>query len=707
MQITSKEFKKYISSHRSCSFTTQGCVLSPRNSLLSLDLSFIEYDCQCTLQFKRRSGNGKMVIKANGKGNAATARATTLQGITVTLGEDKKLEVLRVKDCSGELILCSIDVQRIGPEPESEPKSEPKSEPNSKPKPKPPVVIVPEEMDWGTVIKMCGGSKGLKLSNEILYASEGAILKDGSKITSVETEPPNVTKRVGKKIQFIYPCQVLSILSDGYLQDKNEKYVHMHRPATVVVLGPKNSPPTSVDVSLPLPIDPVENVYDSQGSNLYLNAQGRKGVVNSGGSRITVKRGGEFTLPISNLSSNMLYTLAITLQKISGNGRISLSFSGIAGAGEIDLIAPARAGEVFANLNSGVDYVGGGYSLRVFRPEKSVVGEVMIDRIRIVHGVPIDPGPRNIVLHVDHTTKTPCKSLLRKTTDYSLREADEDIKNTFKHFSVLECPRYENIKVHEDISCPIQAIGRNAEQWFNKISPIFPNIRNKPGVAVCSIEDLIESPTVWIEEFDHNASAHQLVKLKNSNVICTPSLTNLYVLRRWMPGKNIQLRHRPWPILGPKQEAKESYCIYLEKDSNVTDMLVDVWKQDFGALYVVGARRKFPNHIHYISEYEPYSELYNKIAGAYGIIDISANSHYISGVLELATALGLQVATNNHKYLSSTPYIIRNSRGNSEYYVSPDDISRVISRFVKGNYKTVPHNYNIKQLMGKFLEIKW
>jgi len=692
MHISAQELKTYVSSHKLCNFITDGCILKPRNSMLLLDFSSVSNcDSECTLQFKRRSGNGRMVIRSNGTASRATARAITVQGVKTPLGENKQVEILRVMDCSGDLILCGVNFDKA-----------------KKPQPAPaqtePTIILPQEAEWNTILKFCKGSKGLKISNDILYASEGAVLNDAAKISQVETEPPNVTKREGKKLKFIYPCQVLSIVinDDSYIKD--EKYVHLHHPTTVVSVLPRiteRSPPVESRRIT------IKNIYDSKGLDLYQTAHKRDDIERTDNG-ILMKRNGRFCIPISQLSSHMLYTLVITLYKPNGNGKLNLSFMDKEGGYKdtVTIVAPQTLQEVTTHLHSGSS--NGKSVLQFHRLSKVAVGNVLIQRIQIVNAVPAQHFVE-LSVNVDHTTKTPPprKSLLRKTSDYSLNCVNEDIKSAFKHYAVLEPSKYKGEVA--DISCPMQIVGSSAEQWFNKISPIFPKITNRhdANIAVCSVADLVESTVVWIEEFDHNVGTERLSKLSSANVVCTPSLVNMFFLKRCFPEKNIQLQHRPWPTLGPRKKDEKDYFIYFEKDSVVTNLLLNLWKKNYGTLYMVGIRKSVPDYVRYISEYEPYPELYKKIAGARGVIDIHPNSHYISGILELAKALGIPIITNNHKYISYTQFIIRNSRGNKEYYVSAHDIDRVISRCVGSGITDMPvQKYSIKQVMSKFLEIK-
>lgn len=714
MHIRAEDIKKYIVSHRSCNFITGGCVLQPRSGLLSLDFSFLTEPSNCTFTFKRRSGNGKMVIKAGGKGKAYTIKSITAQGIVIPIaGDNKRIDLLRVTDCSGELILCSIDVDSVAAAPSPEPAiAQNKAEatpiaPIATPIATP--IAAVKEMDWGIIIKTCGGSKGLKVTNGILYASEGATLDSASKVDSIETEPSNVTKISGDKIKFIYPCQVLSIvLNEAYIP-KDCKYINLQRstPVSVVPGVPAILPKAVTKVEKP---KILENIYDSEGSDLFAVANSRVGSEASGTS-VLMKRHGSFSIPISGLSSNMSYSMLISARKPNGNGKFSISLfdSNDQEHDRSDLVLISTNDHLRCTLNSGSFYHDGRYALRVHRSPKSSVGDVIIDRIKITHAIPLDivtpPVPSTYVSNVVKTAERGSISSIINNTN---KNTDANIKALFKHYSINSKPIYKNVKIHEDLRCPIQINGFSALQWFNKISPLFPKIENKKGsnISICSINTLIPSNTVWVEEFGQNVTKEQLNPLSYSNVILTPSLTNQYVLSRLFPGKNIKIQHKPWPVLGSRTESSEKYYVYLEKDSYATQVLMDLWKPDFGKLYVVGTRNIIPPHISYISEYESYPELFKIIAGAHCIIDISPNTHYISGILELACSLGLSVITNNHKYIQKTPYIIRNNVANGEYFILKNDIIRAIKRFKQYGGGTNGEQYSIKNVMMKLLEIQ-
>jgi len=629
-----------------------------------------------------------MTIRADGVASRTFARAITTQGITVSLGGDRKVDVLRVADCSGEILLCGVEINENGSAGKATKK---------------PTVLVPQETNWDTVLKACGKYRGLKLSKDILYAIEGATI-DAYNIDNIETEPQNVAKCTGDIIKFAYPCQILSIILNDAVQIKDPKYVHMQNSAIVSVIKSKSGD-KKVSSDATLPLKTVTDVYDSAGKCLFEVATQKKDVERSGDS-VILKRHGEITIPIVNLSSSMIYTVVLTVGRIGGNGKISAEFVNKRGIGQgtSTFIAYERVQNGVMRLESGMGQAGE-YSLHIFRPETSV-GNVRIDSVKIPDGKQHNFVNPIMLPDVNYNTGTPApKGSVRKVSDYSLSVVNEDIKDIFKYYAVLNSPTYKN--VYNDVSGSVNLIGAGAKQWFNKISPLFPKITKQVcDFTVCSIGSIVPASVVWLEEFDHNVRFEDVELLKPVNIICTPSLSNLYMLRRWFPDKNVKVQHRPWPILGPKAKSKQDYYVYLEKDSNVTQLLLQLWKKEYGKLYVVGARCKIPEHINYISEYEPYNELYKVIAGAYGIIDISANSHYISGILELACVLGLQVITNNHKYLSYTPYIIRNSRGNNEYYVLKKDIISTIERCIHGSFVPKPTHYNTKMAMAKMLEIK-
>jgi len=687
MHITPENIKKYASASRSCVFAQTGCTLKPQNSLLSLDFSLIEGVLECVLSFKRINGNGNLLIK--NRFRATKHSVFDANDIKVDLNEQKQFSIIRARGCSGALVLSGIEITRTDSEAIGASKEV--------------AILGPPKNNWNTILNACGGSKGIKLSGGVLYASEGAQINDGTKIKSITTTPPNVAK-IDKVVKFIYPCTINNIqLKDGVSVLSDTPLYSAISASAVVALEsvnvPRTTPPTIAAISTSTP----GTLYDSKKKNLSLTAINRVHVnINYGNDRSTIfmKKMGSFYIPMSYMAAGMVYSIAINVQKVNGNGKVQLELCDSSGEVRDKVVFIANSREQYFHLNSGHVQPDGGFMLRIARPAAATVGEVIVHGIRVLDGVP--SGARVI-------SGTPMATEYAQASKIvsGPKNAQELVCDIFKHFSLLT-PNVDYKAGSYDIKGSINVVGRAARQWFNKIKPLFPNVceSSKSGLAMCSVNDLAAASAVWLEEFDSYVQSDALKILNRTTVIYTPSLANYHTLKNWFPGKNVQIKHRPWPMLGAKQPSPIKYYIYFEKNQLVTDLLIDNWKEEDGLLYVVGVRRPIPRGVVYVSEYEPYDVLYKRLAGAYGLIDMNSNCHYISGIIELAKALGLRFITNNHKYILDTPCMVRNIKVDGQLRIIAGDIVQAITQCNGAPEPKSAGDINIQRMVSDIVEMQ-
>lgn len=260
--------------------------------------------------------------------------------------------------------------------------------------------------------------------------------------------------------------------------------------------------------------------------------------------------------------------------------------------------------------------------------------------------------------------------------------------------------------------------------WFKKVAPFFPNVKvhnsvhnlqgfntsdDYPSVIMCSINKPRHYHRIWIEEwYEQQITEDNINILSKCPVIMTPSLTNAQQILQLLPNANVIRTGRPWPILNISSE-KGSHYVYLEKHPKLTTTLFNAWNPAWGNIFVVGARTKMPSFATYIPDTEDYPELLKIILGAKAIIDLSVNTYYMSGILDLAKIAGVPIITNN--YYQSDENLVTCILQDKIAGASPtsDDINKAMVKFLEkstNNQSTFNNSLNndldtcMKKMLG-------
>lgn len=166
------DFKTIVSNSRSVTYSDTGLIFEPNGScLISVD-SVVGVK----LYFKRLNGSdGKIIIN----------------NIQFLIPPNKEFEIkisinnisiLKDSNTIGKILLTKI----IG-------------------------LDFKSDCDWNVIIKSIGESKGLKVSDQCLTASEYAVIVNGDNVEYLETFPFNCYKREFGKIKFLYNCKIIDI----------------------------------------------------------------------------------------------------------------------------------------------------------------------------------------------------------------------------------------------------------------------------------------------------------------------------------------------------------------------------------------------------------------------------------------------------------------------------------------------------------------
>lgn len=230
-----------------------------------------------------------------------------------------------------------------------------------------------------------------------------------------------------------------------------------------------------------------------------------------------------------------------------------------------------------------------------------------------------------------------------------------------RDFSLITPDDYQS-STHPDIKGIILPNTHSSKMWYKKISPLFPNFKlsNKalsmqgfaksdaiPDLVMCSLDNLQSHVKVWIDEWASPALTQEhLDIIKKCHAIITPSLINAQEIWKHLPQTNIFRISKPWPAIDVPA-AGGDYFLYFEKSAELTDILLKAWDIQWGNLAIVGASSKLPTFATYVSDTESYTQIMKLMLGSKGLIDLSENNYYASGIVTLARSLNLPVLSNN------------------------------------------------------------
>jgi hypothetical protein len=396
-------------------------------------------------------------------------------------------------------------------------------------------------------------------------------------------------------------------------------------------------------------------------------------------------RGSSFCIPISFIQPNFEYIISVVARKINGNGKLEISIVGDNFAQEaITKLASNVNSELFFKLKSNA---AAEYKIKVGRGPNSV-GEILVERIQLIKGI------KNNGINKAETFS---HIMLENQAGgigsgyYNHSELSIQVAKNSKEFSIITPEDYAP-PVTFDTSGVIWPITLSSRMWIRKIAPLFPNLKvsnkaitmfdfqksnEQPDVVMCSINRLMACNRIWIEEWKEEDALDEVKIniLKQCHNIMTPSLLNAQEILAAIPEANIQRAGKLWPMI-TAEPIKYDYFLYFEKDPILTSTLISNWDDKFGKLIVVGSQVKLPSFAEFVADTASFTHIFTLLMGAKGVIDLSNNNYYISGILKLATALSLPIITNNHSFLNQNNFVM------IEQDLTSYSINKAINKFV-------------------------
>lgn len=191
-QIAAEDFRQYVLSSRLCSFNAAGAVIKAKTGHITFNLGAFPTSTRCTIQARRISGNGKLVVECGDKVAHLDVISQSSHHFYVDVGGSKEVTIRRHPNSIGDIQIFGITVEML------EPISEGQRE----------VMI-----SWKSILSKCHYDR-LRLTGAGLFASEGASIYGANTILKIETDPENMFVVSDNRIKFVGSCKVVTLVVD-------------------------------------------------------------------------------------------------------------------------------------------------------------------------------------------------------------------------------------------------------------------------------------------------------------------------------------------------------------------------------------------------------------------------------------------------------------------------------------------------------------
>lgn len=653
IKIDGTTLKFYIHSSKSCNTTVQGCVLKPKDSRVHLSFENIKVK-SCLLRLKRLPGSDGIVV--------INDVPHTLPPNVITDIEVKTSSIIikRAKRPLGSILLAGVLIDD-GAEPK----------------------VVNMSCDWNSFLKKSGEVKGIKLTDKGLFASEYAEIKKPPPIRKIETDPPNVS-RTNKDgdIKFLYSCRIINVEFDddpappmndsAFSQDVVSKMGHK---AQYNFNTEDDGPVVDAKDHKDIAKDASTCIFTL--NNLRENTLNKSDYVKQAGTAVKLGRFGTFEVPVSNLQPYRSYVVSLMVAKANGNGKLCVDIGTTEGTVRESkmIFVPQMETEMFVTLETGRHpEFNALYSITVRRPKESATGDIIVRSIRVFDtNTTVQPIKQ---MGISIAAPAPATSL-QSFEKFDVRENWYDYKSANLDINIMEMSKYYSVLTSEKYvpknTINVGAVARltdyNSRVWYNRMSPGFIGLEysyhtmayhdkqrtsKNDNIAICSIDFLAPSPRVFLDSIPNyrEMSKEEIATLSRTKTILTPSLTDLYRIRKQIPQNKVEVCALPWVFVDGKYTRK-SYSVYYEENVRLTTQLLNAWTPDFGELYIIGSNLELPAWAKHVSPLTPYQDLLKIILEARRLVYLSCNFHHKSGLIDLVMSAGMPLISNNHHYITN------------------------------------------------------
>lgn len=600
-KIPISEAGQYIKSSKN--LVTMGGVLSlkPKNSVVVFDFSKTEAT-SCKLKFRRDSGNGLLLSHCAGKNVEHQIVSKSGQDFTLPLGPRKDLHLHRTTRSNGIVSISEI------------------------------ILYGEKVANWNALLKRCDEHGCLRLVGDDLFASEGGFVKGPGIV--VKTDPPDAFKQEDDLIKFVKSCKITSLSIDG-----DNKLVN-----------------TNERVFRSVVFDTKDEGFSQDFCNSHAKAEGGCAVID---------RRGSISIPLTGVVPNQSYNITVFASNIDGNGKMIFGLLPNTGESAYTLLGNKIKESKMTVTPSG----GGNYFVSVWRHPSSK-GRIRVQRVVVEKKEgELVSEPREI-RHITLSgveqdqpvpTFVPQKSVISEPitaiTTSPGPEAIDKVEAASRQFAIFQTPPVQAGAT--DAKGSVAVKGHKARLWLSRLQSMYPNVKDNASSAlvICDVHNVVPAQKVWLEEFS-GGQLRVLDSLAQAKVIYTPSLKNKVLLSDAFPRATIEVVPLPLPRIHSRGKT-ENYFLYVENNKEDTQHLLSVF--DPKRLCIVGTKVTIPKGTRYISEYDLYTNLSLALSKAKGLIDLSVNTHFRSGLVELALGMGVPVLTNNHQYIGKAK-VVRHTR---------------------------------------------
>ena len=660
-KIRSTELSKYVVTSKNTYNSGGLFVLQPQIGSVVFDFN-VDNATSCIVKFKRHSGNGILMLASGESSKGFQINSKSGQNILYNLADDKKLQVHRTGRSRGEISISEV------------------------------LLYSNLKTDWNEELEKCEEHACLSLKDNKLFASNGGFIK-GPDI-HVETNPSGVFKVNGDRITFFKSCQIVELKVGSGIATKNK----LEGPAPIE-RADQNSAEESENV-----------IYDTKYEGFSQDFCNRDATVNSVGVFLNHK--GSYNIPLTSLVKDKKYLISAEVLRVNGNGKFLFGILPDDNASLVR-IAPTKPKKFSFEVIPKND----NYTLSIWR-HQSAKGKIYVTRIFVKSDSELSENRKIEMQHIDvrqpesnmrHASPAaPVQSIpsIQPVFTTPSTQNDENIKNAFRHFSVF--PVDDSVVEKKiNLSGVLEPVDVKSRLWYNMVRNCFIDLKyvfndgvayhNDKGskarqtVSLSSITNLKPFNRVFLHEIpdNHVISKNAEAILKQCVEIITPSLTDLFRLKKITGKDNVKLSNLPLPYVIGEYKTK-NYYIYFEDDSIFTTKLVSAWNKDKGILYIVGSNAsQLPDWVKHISPTCKYQELFRYIIEARGLIYFSRNTHHNSGLTDLARVCHIPILTNNHQFLMKET-VVRNDVNNG---VDVKDLTAIIPSFYKREGTKVQIDY--------------
>lgn len=589
--ILADDLKDYIISCKDAYNSGNSFILQPKTGALKLNfkdenLSF------AIIKFKRRSGNGLVMVSSSCFSKDYQINSKIEQGINHNIGKDGLLTIHRTNRSRGEVSFSEI-------------------------------VLYKSEMsveEWNTELKKAEDYSCLRFIDNSLFASSGGYII-GS-VSNIKTDPENAYIRDNNyKIRFLTSCKIVELNISGERKTPQN-------PVVEVFDKPIQE---EITKSLPVKFQKINEeteflIYDTDTEGFSFSYCKNGAIIEDNGM-LLLNFTSEYTIPLSvNLDTGSNIKVKVEACKKDGNGKLVFGiYPG--GNNEKSIKITSKVCKTFIEKINSLPY-SENYTIKVGRPLSSK-GFVYIKRI-IVYSDSVTSKVKaknylqsfyNVenssqeVLYVDNITN----NILAKSLSFS---------NIVNHNYLVGESEINNSELIIDINT------YHGRLWFSRIKPFIPNVKIKTvednvDVSISHVNNLIPAKTMFIDGYFSSLTEKSLEILNAAeNVLVSPKIDNSVITGI---KSNIIRTNLILPQVKSAKDLLFSECraVVVDNWPDENQKVQDIVSRVKSHVAVLNARGSYSSNTIPVNEYLSFDKISSIISNSSIYIDIDGQDEYL------------------------------------------------------------------------------